>query len=449
MWIGCADSRVPANEITGLDPGEVFVHRNVANVVVHSDLNALSTIQFAVEHLKVEHIIVVGHYGCAGVRAALRGTRVGLADNWLRHVQDVRLRHRKRLDHLPPAEQEDILCEMNVIEQVGNVALSTVLQDAWARGQQVAVHGWVYGLRDGLLKDLGVTMDRPETVVDVFGAALKRYPRVAARRRGHRHRLIAMFPHQLTDSRAFDIAQALLDGFNRHYRLFRETSAAAKERFERADWHGQQRAQAQRIEFYDQRVDEAVDRLRSEFDVDTLSMDTWQQVKLHYIGLLTDHHQPELAETFFNSVTAKLLHRSYFRNDFIFVRPAVSTEYIENDEPGAAPDLPRLLPEQGQPARDLVAHRRQLPARGASSRTCDARRRPRGAGHAVRARRLPAARQLPDPGAVEPVLPQQGRLPGRQDHQRLHRDAVRAAHPARRRRASSSSTRRCSARTTC
>jgi carbonic anhydrase len=179
MWIGCADSRVPANEITGLDPGEVFVHRNVANVVVHSDLNALSTIQFAVEHLKVKHIVVVGHYGCAGVRAAMRGIRVGLADNWLRHVQDVRLRHRKRLDHLPPDEQEDILCEMNVIEQVGNVALSTVLQDAWARGQEVAVHGWVYGLKDGLLKDLEVTMDRPENVVPVFAAAFKRYPRVA------------------------------------------------------------------------------------------------------------------------------------------------------------------------------------------------------------------------------------------------------------------------------
>jgi carbonic anhydrase len=179
MWIGCADSRVPANEITGLDPGEVFVHRNVANVVVHSDLNALSTIQFAVEHLKVEHIIVVGHYGCAGVRAAMRGIRVGLADNWLRHVQDVRLRHRKRLDHLPPAQQEDVLCEMNVIEQVGNVALSTVMQDAWARGQKVAIHGWVYGLKDGLLKDLDVTMHRPETVVQVFATALKRYPRMA------------------------------------------------------------------------------------------------------------------------------------------------------------------------------------------------------------------------------------------------------------------------------
>jgi len=179
MWIGCADSRVPANEITGLDPGEVFVHRNVANVVVHSDLNALSTIQFAVEHLKVEHIMVVGHYGCAGVRAAMRGLRVGLADNWLRHVHDVRLRHRGRLDHLPDDERENILCEMNVIEQVGNVALTTVIQDAWARGQKVAVHGWVYGLRDGLVKDLRVTMDRPETVVQVFGAALKRYPRLA------------------------------------------------------------------------------------------------------------------------------------------------------------------------------------------------------------------------------------------------------------------------------
>ena len=180
MWIGCADSRVPANEITGLDPGEVFVHRNVANVVVHSDLNALSTIQFAVEHLKVKHIMVVGHYGCAGVRAALNGIRIGLADNWLRHVQDVRLRHRKRIDHLPAAEQEDILCEMNVIEQVGNVALSTVMQDAWARGQNVAVHGWVYGLKDGLLKNLDVTMDAPQTVVGVFAAALKRYPRPPA-----------------------------------------------------------------------------------------------------------------------------------------------------------------------------------------------------------------------------------------------------------------------------
>ena len=177
MWIGCADSRVPANQITGLDPGEVFVHRNVANLVVHSDLNALSTIQFAVEHLQVGHIFVVGHYGCAGVRAAMRGLRVGLADNWLRHVHDVRLRHRGRLDHLPPERQEEVLCEMNVIEQVGNVATSTVIQDAWARGQELAVHGWVYGLGDGLLKDLQCTMDRPEKVVAVFAAAIKRYPR--------------------------------------------------------------------------------------------------------------------------------------------------------------------------------------------------------------------------------------------------------------------------------
>ncbi len=153
-----------------------------------------------------------------------------------------------------------------------------------------------------------------------------------------------MFPHQLTDRSAFDIAQALLDGFNRHYRLFRETTAAAKQRFEGADWHGQQHAQALRIEFYDQRVNEAVERLRSEFNIDALSMDTWQQAKLHYIGLLTDHHQPELAETFFNSVTAKLLHRSYFKNDFIFVRPAVSTEYIENEEPAARPTYRAYYP---------------------------------------------------------------------------------------------------------
>ncbi len=153
-----------------------------------------------------------------------------------------------------------------------------------------------------------------------------------------------MFPHRLTDQSAFDIAQALIEGFNRHYRLFRETTAQAKQRFEQADWHGQQHAQAQRIEFYDQRVNEAVDRLRAEFNIDALSMDTWQQAKLHYIGLLTDHHQPELAETFFNSVTAKLLHRSYFKNDFIFVRPAVSTEYIENDEPVSRPTYRAYYP---------------------------------------------------------------------------------------------------------
>ncbi len=155
-----------------------------------------------------------------------------------------------------------------------------------------------------------------------------------------------MFPHHLTDKSAFDIAQALIDGFNRHYRLFRATSAQAKQRFEQADWHGQQLAQAQRIEFYDQRVNEAVDRLRADFAIEALSMDTWQQAKLHYIGLLTDHHQPELAETFFNSVTAKLLHRSYFRNDFIFVRPAVSTEYIEDDAPGALPTYRAYYPSK-------------------------------------------------------------------------------------------------------
>ncbi|MDD0810235.1 carbonate dehydratase [Curvibacter sp. RS43] len=177
LWIGCSDSRVPANEITGLDPGEVFVHRNVANVVVHSDLNALSVIQFAVDYLKVEHIMVVGHYGCGGVLATLHGARVGLADNWLRHVHDVKIRHRRRLDHLPLTVQEDVLCEMNVIEQVGNVALSNVMQDAWSRGQKVAVHGWCYGLKDGLVNDLGVSMQGPHEVMPVFRNALKRYPR--------------------------------------------------------------------------------------------------------------------------------------------------------------------------------------------------------------------------------------------------------------------------------
>ncbi len=153
-----------------------------------------------------------------------------------------------------------------------------------------------------------------------------------------------MFPHQLTDDRAFDVAQALLEGFDKHYRLFRETSRAAKARFEAADWHGQQRAQRERIEFYDRRVDENVQRLQTEFDIGSLSMDSWQQVKLHYIGLLTNHYQPELAETFFNSVTTKILHRSYFRNDFIFVRPAISTEYIENDEPASLPTYRAYYP---------------------------------------------------------------------------------------------------------
>jgi carbonic anhydrase len=158
MWIGCSDSRVPANEIIGLAPGEIFVHRNVANVVVHSDLNALSTVQFAVERLKVAHVMVVGHYGCSGVQAALEGVRIGLADNWLRHVQDVRDRHRGVLEMLPEHAHVNALCELNVIEQVVNVAQSTVLQDAWARGQQVTLHGWVYGVHDGLLQDLHMTV---------------------------------------------------------------------------------------------------------------------------------------------------------------------------------------------------------------------------------------------------------------------------------------------------
>jgi isocitrate dehydrogenase kinase/phosphatase len=153
-----------------------------------------------------------------------------------------------------------------------------------------------------------------------------------------------MFPQQLTDSRAFDIAQAMREGFDRHYRLFREASAAAKQRFEAADWHGQQKAQRERIEFYDKRVVEAAERLQTEFGAGSLPMDVWQQVKLHYIGLLTNHLQPELAETFFNSVTTKILHRSYFHNDFIFVRPAVSTEYIENDEPASLPTYRAYYP---------------------------------------------------------------------------------------------------------
>ena len=163
-----------------------------------------------------------------------------------------------------------------------------------------------------------------------------------------------MFPHQLTDPRAFAIAKAMLEGFNRHYRLFRESSAQAKARFEAADWRGQQRAQRERIEYYDTRVDEGAERLQTEFKAGELTMDVWHQVKLHYIGLLIDHHQPECAETFFNSVTTKILHRSYFRNDFIFVRPAVSTEYIENDEPAAQPTYRAYYPTRDTLHETLV-----------------------------------------------------------------------------------------------
>ena len=181
MWIGCSDSRVPANQITGLEPGEVFVHRNVANVVVHSDLNALSTIQFAVERLKVAHVMVVGHYGCSGVRAALEGARIGLADNWLRHIQDVRDRHRGLLEGIAETHRCDALVELNVIEQVINVAQSTVLQDAWLRGQDVSLHGWVYGIHDGLLQDMRVTVKGNDGLDLMYRAAIDA---VARARRG-------------------------------------------------------------------------------------------------------------------------------------------------------------------------------------------------------------------------------------------------------------------------
>jgi carbonic anhydrase len=172
LWIGCADSRVPANEIVDLMPGELFVHRNVANLVVHTDLNCLSVIQFAVDALKVEHIIVCGHYGCSGVRAALRGDRLGLSDNWLRHVQDVQGRHPECLAPLAGEQAVDRLCELNVIEQVVNVCRTSIVQEAWDRGQPLSVHGWVYGLRDGLLQDLGMTIEGASQIQPRSRAAL-------------------------------------------------------------------------------------------------------------------------------------------------------------------------------------------------------------------------------------------------------------------------------------
>ena len=173
LWIGCSDSRVPANEIVDLMPGELFVHRNIANLVVHTDLNCLSVMQFAVDVLKVSHVIVCGHYGCSGVRAALRRDRIGLSDNWLRHVQDVREKHTRRL----AAEQgedkaADRLCELNVIEQVSNVCQTTIVRDAWERGQVLSIHGWVYGLQDGLLRDLKTTVSTGDDASRVQEAAL-------------------------------------------------------------------------------------------------------------------------------------------------------------------------------------------------------------------------------------------------------------------------------------
>ena len=181
MWVGCSDSRVPANQITGLEPGEVFVHRNISNVVVPTDLNCLSTIQFAVDQLKIRHLMVVGHYGCGGVIAALDDMRVGLADNWLLHVKDVRDRHAPLLQALPPQHRRDALCELNVIEQVVNVAHTTVLQDAWSRGQPVALHGWVYGVSDGLLKDLHMSVESNEALEAAHRDAVQA---VASARRG-------------------------------------------------------------------------------------------------------------------------------------------------------------------------------------------------------------------------------------------------------------------------
>jgi carbonic anhydrase len=165
LWIGCSDSRVPANQVVGLVPGEMFVHRNVANVVVHTDLNCLSAIQFAVDVLHIEHIIVCGHYSCGGILAALQDNKLGLIENWLRHVQDVRAKHRAQLDALETEkEQHDRLCELNVIEQVTNLSRTTVVRDAWSRGQSVTVHGWIYDLSDGLLRDLGVSVASEEEV---------------------------------------------------------------------------------------------------------------------------------------------------------------------------------------------------------------------------------------------------------------------------------------------
>jgi len=168
LWIGCSDSRVPANEIVGLMPGELFVHRNVANVVVHTDLNCLSVLQYAVESLKVEHIIVCGHYGCGGVKAAITNNKHGLIDNWLRNIKDVYYRYESELVDLPDKEKIDLMCELNVVEQVSSVCHTTIVQDAWDRGQKLSVHGWIYGIKDGLLKDLEVCVTSKDQLPEIY-----------------------------------------------------------------------------------------------------------------------------------------------------------------------------------------------------------------------------------------------------------------------------------------
>jgi len=173
LWIGCSDSRVPANQIVGLLPGELFVHRNIANLVVHSDLNCLSVLQFAVDILKVRHIIVCGHYGCSGVQAVLRGDRLGLSDNWLRHVQDVRQKHEQRIMSAGDSSRAaDRLCELNVIEQAANVCHTTIAREAWERGQELSVHGWIYGLQDGRLRDMDATVAGFHEAAAVYRAAI-------------------------------------------------------------------------------------------------------------------------------------------------------------------------------------------------------------------------------------------------------------------------------------
>ena len=173
LWIGCSDSRVPANQVVDVAPGEVFVHRNIANVVVHTDLNCLSVIQFAVDVLKVEHILVVGHYGCGGVHAGLNQSRLGLADNWIRHVTDVRDKHAAFINTLEDSElRHDRLCDLNSLEQVANVCMTTIVQDAWARGQKLVVHGWVYSLKDGLVHDIGLNVDSIDVLKAQYDQAL-------------------------------------------------------------------------------------------------------------------------------------------------------------------------------------------------------------------------------------------------------------------------------------
>ena len=449
LWMGCADSRVPANELIGLLPGEVFVHRNIANVVVHADLNCLSVIQFAVDVLKVRHIIVVGHSRCGGVTAALEG-RARRPGRQLAASRPGRARPAPGwLDSRAEADARiDALCELNVIEQVRNVCQTTVVRDAWARGQALTVHGWFYGLQrrparrpahDRVERRGGGRCRcrrhrrraRPLPHERAWSAATPQpEPTVAGGLHGVGR---AAFPAALTDPAPSPSPRRCSKASTATTACFARPAPRRKQRFERGDWHGAAARAGERIESYDAAGRRGRERLRDEYDADDMPMDVWQQVKLHYIGLLIDHRQPECAETFFNSVmpqdpAPQLLQQRLHLRAAGDLAPSTSRT---TSPPRSRPIAPTTRRKDAR--RHARAHRHRTSSWSAPFEDLerDVERVMQAIGEQLG--EFAAARQFPDPGAVVAVLPQQGRVHRRADHQRLHETAVRAAGPARRR----------------